>query len=265
MSLKIVTFNVRYDKPDPEQQNWQVRRDAVASLLSHYSPDLIGTQEGKPHQLLDLHRLLPLYQSIGSDRTGTGTNEYCAIFYHSQRLKCLDGGDFALSETPDVPGSITPHWRNNHPRMVTWGLFEMIETPQKIILFNTHLDYKSDIARQLGANLIYQRLRELDLTDTYLFLTADFNASPGTLPRQTFEQPLSHNRQLLDILSGLPLQAQMTFNNFTDYAFDAIDTIYYDSRVHLKNVKIDKHRWGGLIPSDHFPVIGEFEINMISK
>lgn len=259
MNLKIITFNLRYDKPDPAQQNWSVRRGAIASLLNHHLPDLMGTQELKAHQLVDLHRMLPNYQSVGGDRSGTGTNEHCAIFYHTQRLRCLDTGDFFLSETPDLPGSIAESWGNNHPRMVTWAIFEGIEQGKKILLLNTHLDYKSSIARQLGAKLIYKYLSQLELTDTYLFVTGDFNASPGTIPRTTFEVPFPTGIQLYDVLAGVELDEQMTFNNFTDYAFDAIDTIYYDSRVTLKSVHIDKQKWEGVIPSDHFPVIGDFK------
>jgi endonuclease/exonuclease/phosphatase family metal-dependent hydrolase len=260
MLLKLITYNLRYDKPDPEQQNWQVRRGAIASLLNHYSPDLISTQEGKANQLLYLHRMLPDYQSIGGDRTGTETNEYCAIFYHTQRLTCVETGDFFLSETPDIPGSITPSWANKHPRMVTWGIFETKAENKRILLLNTHLDYYSDIAKELGAKLIHEYISQLDLEGVYLFLTADFNAVPGSLSRKTLEIPFPQGKQLYDALSGLELSEQMTFNNFTNQAFDAIDTIYYDSQVKLENIYIDHQKWQGVIPSDHYPVIGEFAL-----
>ena len=44
--------------------------------------------------MLDLHRLLPDYQSVGSERTGIGIDEYCAIFYRSERWQCLKSDDF---------------------------------------------------------------------------------------------------------------------------------------------------------------------------
>jgi endonuclease/exonuclease/phosphatase family metal-dependent hydrolase len=70
MEIKVMSFNLRYDKPDPGENAWTVRKEAAASLISHYAPDIIGTQEGKAHQLLDLHRLLPDYQSLGGDAFG---------------------------------------------------------------------------------------------------------------------------------------------------------------------------------------------------
>jgi endonuclease/exonuclease/phosphatase family metal-dependent hydrolase len=260
MLLKLITYNLRYDKPDAEQYNWKVRREAIASLLNHYCPDLIGTQEGKAHQLLYLHRMLPAYQSVGGDRTGTEMNEYCAIFYHTQRLTCLETGDFFLSETPDIPGSITASWGNKYPRLVTWAIFETKAQRKKILLLNTHLDYYSDLARELGAKLIHQHLSQLDLDGLSFFLTADFNAPPGSLPRKTLEIPLPYGKQLSDALADLELSEQMTFNNFTARARDAIDTIYYDSRVKLEKVHVDDQKWNGVIPSDHYPVIGEFSL-----
>ncbi|WP_293149652.1 endonuclease/exonuclease/phosphatase family protein [Okeania sp. SIO2C9] len=107
MVIKIITFNIRYDKPDPGNHRWEVRKNAVASLIYEYAPDIIGTQELKVNQLLDLQQLLPNYCCLGADRRGTGNDEHCAIFYQKDRLNCLDHGDFWLSETPDVPGSIT--------------------------------------------------------------------------------------------------------------------------------------------------------------
>jgi endonuclease/exonuclease/phosphatase family metal-dependent hydrolase len=260
MLLKIISLNIRYDKPDPDEKNWRVRRKAIASLITNYAPDLIGTQEGKAHQLLDLHRMLPNYQSIGRDRTGNDTGERCTIFYNTQRLKCLEIGDFSLSETPEIPGSVTPHWKNSYPRMVTWGKFQSLEEKTNIIHYNTHLDHNSEIARKLGSQLILERLNHLELSEGYLFLTGDFNSTPDTAERQTFLQPLSNEYYLKDALSDVEIAKQLSFHDFTDEPFLAIDTIYYDCRVELQSIKVDQGKWEELFPSDHCPVIGEFFI-----
>lgn len=258
MHLKIISFNLRFDKPDPGEQNWRRRRSAIATLLKEYAPDLIGTQEGLAHQLLDLHRLLPQYQSVGGDRVGTGTDEYCAIFYRSERLECVETGDFFLSDTPEVPGSISPGWGNPAPRMATWAAFAVAGEAKKTALFNTHLDYHSAKARELGARAICDYLQRLQLEDYYFFATGDFNATPDSLPRETFKQPLANNLQLNDALAGVAREQQVSFHDFTGTGFIAVDTIYYDSRVSLQMAKVDTLRWQGVLPSDHFPVIGEF-------
>lgn len=249
MNLTIMTFNLRYDKPDLRENNWQVRKSAIAQLIQSYHPDLIGTQEGKPHQLLDLHRLLGEYQSVGRDRLGNGSDEHCAIFYHSRRLNCVETADFYLSETPQIPGSITPSWGNHLPRMVTWGKFHLPSQQTEIILFNTHLDYKSQSARENSAQLILEQLEAIKSTDAYLLLTGDFNTSPEQRARKMF----SHYLQ--DALKDVPLEKQKTYHEFTGKALAAVDTIYYDNRLQLETVKVDRERWDGVFPSDHFPVI----------
>lgn len=258
MNIKVMTFNLRYDKPDLGNQAWQVRKIAVAALIKAYGPDLIGTQEGKAHQLLDLHRLLPDYQSVGFDRTGTGNDEYCAIFYRLERWSCLDRGDFFLSDTPDFPGSRSVSWGNLLPRMASWAV--LVAESERVTIFNTHLDYQSAIARQLGVELIGARLANLDVTQSYVFLTGDFNAAPGTPPREALLLPLPNQLRLFDALSDRAREQQLSFHDFTGIAFDAVDTIYYDSRLRLQNVLIDSGQWQGILPSDHFPVMAEFKV-----
>lgn len=214
--------------------------------------------EGKAHQILDLHRLLPEYQSVGSDRTGTGVDEYCAIFYRSERWQCLKSDDFCLSDSPEVAGSISEHWGNLLPRLVSWAVLAAGE--QIVTIFNTHLDYKSARARDLSVRLICHRLGNLNLSGSTVLLTGDFNAAPGTVPRQLLQQPLPNHLLLHDALSSLDLEAQLSFHDFTGKAFDAVDTIYYDSRLSLQNVVVDSARWQGIFASDHFPVVADLEI-----
>ncbi|MGM3305017.1 endonuclease/exonuclease/phosphatase family protein [Anabaena sp. WFMT] len=252
MKITVMSFNLRYDKPDPGVRQWEKRVGAIASLIQHYQPDLLGTQEGKSHQLLDLQALLPEYKFIGGDRTGTGQGEHCAVFYNPQRLKLQQTKDFYLSDTPEIPGSIT--WGTRLPRMATWANFEVSNPEVSVTIVNTHLDHESAKARELGAALISQRLAEFPL-EHYLLLTGDFNANPNTKARQIFLSPLANGKKLQDPLATLPLEQQKTFHEFTGEAWDAIDTIYCDSSFQIEQVIIDPQQWEGVWPSDHFPVI----------
>jgi endonuclease/exonuclease/phosphatase family metal-dependent hydrolase len=258
MELRVMSFNLRYDKPDPGNHAWTVRKQAVAALIAHYAPDVIGTQEGKAHQLLDLHRLLPDYQSVGSDRTGTNTSEYCAIFYRTERLQCLKSQDFCLSDTPEILGSISPAWGNPLPRMVSYAVFAIAGEAKTVTVFNTHLDYNSARARELSAVLIRDRMGQLDAAQSYLFLTGDFNAAPDTSPRKALNSSLPNGVTLHDVLATVELKHQLSFHDFTGHAIAAVDTIYYDNRVSLGHVKVDTKQWLGIWPSDHFPVAADF-------
>ena len=96
------------------------------------------------------------------------------------------------------------------------------------------------------------------MNESYLFLTGDFNASPKSTTREIFKKSLSHSVQLNDAVENLPLDKQMTYHDFTGKTTKAIDTIYFDRRVRLQDIVIDKKQWKGVFPSDHFPVIANF-------
>jgi endonuclease/exonuclease/phosphatase family metal-dependent hydrolase len=252
MQITVMTFNLRYDKPDPGVRQWQKRVGSIASVIQHYKPDLLGTQEGKSHQLADLQALLPEYNIIGGDRTGTGTSEHCAIFYQPQYLKLQQTEDFYLSDTPEIPGSIT--WGTRLPRMATWANFEVTNLGFSLTILNTHLDHENPQSRQLSANLIHQRLGKFT-PENYFLVMGDFNANPDSPERQNFLLPLENGKKLQDSLATIPLEKQKTFHDFTGKAWDAIDTIYCDSSFQIEEVIIDSQQWEGVWPSDHFPVI----------
>ncbi|QIZ70750.1 endonuclease/exonuclease/phosphatase family protein [Oxynema aestuarii] len=266
--LKIATFNLRYDKPDPGNCAWSRRREVVAELILREAPDAIATQELLPSQRHDLHRLLPEYESIGRDRDGSGTGECCAILYRRSRLHCIEHGDFWLSETPDIPGSVSPEWQNPLPRLTTWGLFQAAEgdgaiakgEPSRIAIFNTHLDYRSAIARERGARLIADRLAQLSPERVRAIVAGDFNDEAHSRPRQILGQPLANGIHLEDAIAALSPEEQLTFHDFRDRPFAAIDTLYCDRRFKCHGVRVNRDRPHGIWPSDHFPVSVELEV-----
>lgn len=258
MTFTAISFNLRHDKPDPKDFNWRVRRPAVAALIAHYRPHLIGTQEGKANQLLDLHRLLPDYQSVGVDRRNDGTDEHCAIFYRRD-LRCLDSSNFALSDTPERLGSIAPEWEHRVPRMATQATFAVPGLDGELVCYNTHLDHESAIAREKGAALIMERLAHFTEERYHWLVTGDFNDTPGSAARVTFEQPRA-GHALLDALRHLDLDAQKSIHAYTGNPFAAIDTLYYDRRWKLESAAIDRDRWQDVLVSDHFPALATFTL-----
>ncbi len=64
-SLKVMTYNIRYDNPGDGVNAWPNRIEKVSALIRKYNPDVIGVQEALHHQLLDLVRLLPDYSYLG--------------------------------------------------------------------------------------------------------------------------------------------------------------------------------------------------------
>jgi endonuclease/exonuclease/phosphatase family metal-dependent hydrolase len=169
--LEVMTFNLRY-AADRTPGSWAQRRPAMRAVLTTERPDLIGTQEGLAAQLADIRADLGTgYDYLGAGRDGRDRGEHMAIFYAKARLAPQQSGNFWLSETPEVPGSIS--WAANHTRMVTWALFADLTTGRRFYAVNTHLDNVSENARRHAAQLIRERLAGFEPLP--VVLTGDFN------------------------------------------------------------------------------------------
>jgi endonuclease/exonuclease/phosphatase family metal-dependent hydrolase len=174
-----MTFNVRLPVAQGGPNDSQHRKALVAASILRERPDVIGTQELKQEQADFLLARLRGYSWFGMDRRGGHSDEHMAIFYRRDRLRLLDLGNFALSDTEDVPGSIS--WGHPYPRMVTWGLFEMRSDRRRFYLYNTHFPYRAedDLARTKSAQGTRRRLESLP-TDVPLVVTGHSNTEPGS-------------------------------------------------------------------------------------
>ena len=152
MTLKVMTFNIRYNNPADGENRWERRREFAAETIRRFAGDFVGLQEALPDQIADLHRLLPDYRSIGVSRNADPRGgEAEPIFYRHKRWR-LDGdeqGTFWLSDAPEKPGSTT--WGNGWPRIVTWARFIEDSTGRGVYVFNTHFDNASEPSRRKSA------------------------------------------------------------------------------------------------------------------
>ena len=102
-SLKVMTYNIRYDNPGDSINAWPNRIEKVSSLIRKYDPDIIGVQEALHHQLEDLIRVLPDYSYTGVGRDdGKEKGEYSAVLYRKNKLEVLQQKTYWLSETPEI-------------------------------------------------------------------------------------------------------------------------------------------------------------------
>jgi len=235
--LRIMTFNLRRDVEHDGEYRWSSRRDRVASVVREHAPDVMGTQEGLPHQLADLDARLPEYGRIGRDRRGDASDESCAIYYARERFELVAYGDLWLSDTPHVPASAT--WGNRLPRMVTWATLLDRKSGRTVTVANTHLDHESLDARRRAARFLAERLPGA-------ILMGDLNAEPG---EETHTFLLSAGWDDADA-------REPTYHGFTGQARVRLDYILAPRthRVRLTRVLADAST-----ASDHHPVLAELE------
>lgn len=247
--LRVMTFNVRLLTDGDGLNQWRYRRDVAAEAIRQQQPDVIGTQELFAEQGDDLVARLPDYAWFGTGRRGGRDDEHMGVFYRRDRLRVVESGDFWLSDTPDVAGSIT--WGNVLPRMVTWALFERIADRRRFYLFNTHLPYREqdESARVRSIEAIVQRVRALP-KDVAVIVVGDFNTAPTGREHALFATDLQ------DAWMAAPRRKgpEATFHGFTGKPDRRIDWIFYRG-LHARQVQTITDHEDGRYPSDHFPVV----------
>ena len=249
--LRVMSFNVRTPVDTEPGRRWEDRREAMVSLLREQHPAVFGTQELVEKQADYLVEQLPGYRWFGQGRRGGSGDEHMGVFYDSAQLRVVESGDFWLSDTPEVAGSIT--WGNLMPRMVSWALFQRQADGQRFYLFNTHLPYRQEDEprRVRAARLIAERLAKLP-ADIPVVLTGDFNTEPGSDTYATFTAALGDARRLAGKVDG----PRLTFHNFSGTPTVELDWIL------VRGFTVDRFRTlddtpGGVLPSDHYPVQAE--------
>jgi endonuclease/exonuclease/phosphatase family metal-dependent hydrolase len=257
-SLRVATYNVRYDNKSDTANAWNKRLPVLAGLIQFHDFDIVGTQEVLQHQVEDMQKQLPAYGHIGVGRDdGKAGGEFSGIFFKKDKFTLLQQGTFWLSPTPDKPSK---GWDAALPRICTWGQFRDNASGRTFYFFNTHFDHQGEKARNESAKQLLSRIRQLP-AGTPVILAGDFN----------FDQN-SPNYQLLNdskTLQDAYQQARVrfapkgTFNGFkvSGTSDSRIDHIFLSKDMEVKRYGILTYLYGdGKLPSDHYPVMVELEM-----
>jgi endonuclease/exonuclease/phosphatase family metal-dependent hydrolase len=261
--LRVMTFNIRCDSGSSHEQRWDVRGPFIAEVIRAAAPDLLGTQEVLPNQWDTLRSTLPEYDVAGVGREdGRRKGEAAAIYYRRDRFEKLDGGDFWLSETPEVVGS--KGWDADYwMRICTWVRLRDKADGRPILWFNTHFDHSGPIARLESAKLVRQRLGEYAKPDDDLLVTGDFNCGQASPPYAALvdgEPPRLIDAYRAVHPAGVDGPEDGTFHGFNgNHDGERIDWVLMSHRWKATSARIDRTARDGRLPSDHFPVVVDLE------
>lgn len=244
--MRIMSYNLRMDTPHDGEMAWPHREPAVKWVWEEIDADIVGIQEGLPHQVAALDAWFPRYARVGRGRNADGSGECVAIYYKRDRWTLKETGDFWLSDTPEVPGSRT--WGNNIPRIATWARLTDRDGVDWFIL-NTHLDHQSEEARVRGAEQIVRFLAERVQEAEHVVVTGDFNAQPDTEPMARFLAA-----GLSDCLAA---SGEGTFHGYTGTPRARIDYILAGEGVECRAARVVMDKPFDLWPSDHFPIYAD--------
>lgn len=252
----IMSYNIRYDNPNDNENSWQHRKVELSQMINHYSPEIIGIQEGLVSQIKYLDSILINYSYIGVGRDdGINKGEYAAIFYNKNYFKLLSTKTYWLSETPDT---ISVGWDASMERIVTFGEFEDIRTKDTMYVFNCHFDHIGKTARIKSAELILKIIELKGIQQNKIIVLGDLNCEPDDKPMSILKKELNDS---YDISQNPPYGPTGTFNNF-DLGILIEKRIDYILTKNIKTYRysnIDDRRKNNLFLSDHLPIIVKIE------
>lgn len=277
--VKIISFNIRMAYGEQGKPNsWKNRRDQVTQIIKDGKYDFVGIQEAiltQKDRDLDqegnLKEMLPEYGMINRSRTESLTEgESTPVMYRKDRWQPdpQEQGFFWLSDTPNVPASIT--WANACPRTVIWGRFLELKdgqpTGKAVYFVNTHFDHVSAKARELSSVQILDFLAARKHKNEPVIVTGDLNSGENSQPQKylkgeaitvegkTYNPPMA----LIDTFRVVHPDETIvgTYHGYRGTPYpDKIDYIYAPTGTKVTSSSIIRRQSEtGQLPSDHFPI-----------
>jgi len=250
-SLKIMTYNIRYDNPDDGADAWPMRKAWLCEQIKTVGPDIFGIQEGLTQQVKYIDSAFNGFRHIGVGRDdGKAKGEFCAIWYDIKKFRMVRQGNFWLSATPEKPSM---GWDAACMRLCTYGLFRDIQSGKKFWVFNTHFDHIGAQARKNSALLILQRIAALNKSGFPVILMGDFNGDSESEPIKIISGKMKDAKNADKSMSMGP---DGTFNGFNAQkpAIQRIDFIFTGYGANPVNYFVIREMRDGRYASDHFPV-----------
>ena len=250
--VSVMSYNIRYATESDGENAWSKRKDYLAKQVAFYEPGILGVQEALQEQLEFLDEELEDYKWFGEGRDGKNKGEFSAIFYNTEKFEVLDMGTFWLSETPH---RISIGWDAALNRICTYGLFREKASGKEFYVFNTHFDHLGEVARLRSAELIVDKIKNINAENLPVVLMGDFNLEPAS---SALAPILGYLNDAKAVASEVAYGPEGTFNGFKfhepvtkriDYVFTSPEGIEVLKHGVLSDSKDLKY------PSDHFPVL----------
>lgn len=254
MSIKIMTFNLRYDNEGDGVNYFPNRLSRILEVIEGEKPDIIGFQEVTDNIRATMYASLKGYLFAGCGRDARYHGESMLVAYRYESLEMIKCDNTWLSETPSVPGSRYGGDHSGCPRMFTTLLLKHNEYDAPFYFINTHLDHEGANGRLLESK---QLCKAIEALDGHIIMTGDFNAEPSA-PEIKYILTSLKSKGVIDCTSEI----EPTFHNFGRLSKDEcvkIDYIFTSGKC-LRSYKIEDEAPNGLYYSDHNAIVAEIEI-----
>ena len=268
-SHKILTCNIRVALPEDDQAGfgWNARKDICIDVMRAEKPDIMCLQEVLEVQNEDLKRAFPNFFSYGFEgpemdafKEGYHGIAKNPIFFSKSRYELVAASQYWLSETPLVAGSKS--WDTARARNVSWVRLRDKKTGRELRIVNTHLDHKSQPAREMQVKMIVDEAAQYQ-ADLHQILTGDFNAGAANKVCDIVKAggwKDSYTSIHGNTEPGATTHGFKGENNPKKDTGRKIDFIFSLGNVKALSSAILKGHKDGRYPSDHYFVSAELEL-----
>jgi len=210
MSVKVMTFNIRYSEAEDGPNSWQFRKDLAIETVRDRAPDLLALQEPTGRQWEDFTAALPGMDGIFADAQDNGPFPHgVALMFKKERFELDDKRIFWQSDTPDIPGSISGpnQWG---PRPTAAAILRNRINGREFAFASTHLDTHPDCwlpSVRINDAEISRFARGLPV-----ILAGDFNCAAGSPAWQFLTGKAGYRDAWTG--AGMPDEGATTFHEF---------------------------------------------------
>jgi endonuclease/exonuclease/phosphatase family metal-dependent hydrolase len=251
--ISVLSLNLRFGLADDGPNAWDHRKQSVVRLFRENNPDFIATQEANDFQVAFLAQNLPEYTYIGKRHPAPRFWQDNILLYR-RTIVCEDRVHFFLSETPDTPSR---SFGSRFPRQATLGLFKVYG--RSLICINTHFDFEDPA--QMGAVRVIKQHLDAYSEKIPAILMGDFNATPDTHCYKWLTGQEVNGEAGPCFSETFKSPYPGTLHRFTGKPTgDYIDWILFRGPLRLKRCDVLQEPIEGVHPSDHFPVVADFEL-----
>ncbi len=251
--VKVMSYNIKCKLLwDMGEQTWYSRAHLIVEGIKEAAPGVIGFQEMTPEQYDYLCDILTGYGAIVEYRDDGIFPEGCALFYNEKQFELVKSECFWLSETPDV---MSKSWGAEFNRICSCVLLKEKASGKEFMVFNTHLDSKSEESRIKGIQVVLDKIAKYG--DVPAILMGDLNAEEDS---ETYKSAME---SFLD--SKYETENTMTSCTYQGWGEkldrDCIDYILISKTGFTVNsYKVIRDTFEGRYASDHFPLMAELEL-----
>ena len=147
--MKIVTFNIRCDFGQDDENRFDCRKPFILDAFRREPADILCFQELLPHTAKWVDEVLPDHIVLGCGREKDLSGERVAVAFRKSRFELVKLDTFWLSPTPLVPGSRYEE-QSRCPRTCVDLILHDLEEKRLLRILNTHLDHEGVEARLAG-------------------------------------------------------------------------------------------------------------------